>query len=116
MHKLAIVLAASRRDETVITLADLRLAEIMLNTTEESAHKVFSKVGRSEEALQAARLLDVIATRKVIPYKELYRLSQVYFPNSKEFEGILTSFRNAGQIVLDFQDGQPVVKHVPDQA
>lgn len=100
LHKLAMVVAASQRDERTLTLGDLKVAETMLNSTEDSAHFVFSKVGKSEEAQQSLRLLEVVQKRGEVPYKDLYRLSQTYFPNSRDFEGILQSFIRAGQVVM----------------
>lgn len=113
LHKLAMVVAASQRDEMVITLGDLRLAEGMLNSTEDSAHFVFSKVGKSEEAQQATRLLELVAKKGEISYKEFYRLSQTFFPNGRDFEGILASFTRAGQLVLVAgASGEMVIRYV----
>lgn len=115
MHKLAMVLAASQRDELIITLEDLQTADDMLLSTEEQAHKVFSKVGRSEESRQSAELLEVVQRKGVVTYKELYRLSQMYFPDAKNFEGILKSFIQAGQLQLFAKDGEACVKYIEDQ-
>lgn len=98
MHKLAIVIAAAQRDERIITYDDMRLAEVMLNTTEENFKKVFSKIGRTDEALHADTLLRAIELKKELTYSEVVRLSQAHFPNSKEFEGIMESFQRAGQV------------------
>lgn len=113
LHKLAMVVAASRRDELVITLNDLRTAETMLNSTEDSAHFVFAKVGKSEEAQQASRLLEMVAKKGEISYKEFYRLSQSFFPNGKDFEGILASFTRAGQVALiSGKGGEMTIRYV----
>lgn len=112
LHKLAMVIAASRRDEPTITLDDLLLAEEMLNSTEESAHLVFAKIGKSEEAQQASKLLEFIMKKGEIDYKELYRLSQSYFPNSKDFEGILQSFVRAGQVEIGVSGRAAVVRYL----
>jgi uncharacterized protein DUF3987 len=112
LHKLAMVIAASRRDETIITLSDIKLAEVMLNSTEEHAHKVFSKVGKSPEAVQASRLLEVVAKRGEMPYKELFRLSQSYFPDAKDFEGVLASFIKGGQVKMGSLGGEIVIKYL----
>jgi hypothetical protein len=100
MHKLAIVIAAAKRDERIITQEDLHLAEIMLNTTESDFRSVFSRVGRTEEARQADTLLNLIRVKKELPYTELVRLSQTHFPNSRDLEGIMKSFIDAKWIRL----------------
>lgn len=98
LHKLAMVIAASQRDELIITVEDMQLANAMLGTTEDSAHFVFAKVGKSEEVRQAAMLLEAVRRAGQLPYKEFFRLAQNYFPDSKVTEGIIASFAKAGQI------------------
>lgn len=100
MHKLAIVIAAAQRDELIITLDDLRLSEIMLNTTEENFRMVFSKVGRSEEAQHADALLRHVQVKGEVPYSDFVALSQAQFPNSRDLEGLVKSFVAAEQIAL----------------
>jgi hypothetical protein len=100
MHKLALVLAASKRDELIITSEDLQLSELMLKEAEAKFSHVFSKMGRSEEAQQADTLLHALKTKKEMKFKDFVRLSQVYFPNAKDFEGVVTSFKQAGYITI----------------
>lgn len=112
--KLAMVMAASKRDEMIITLNDMRMAEVMLNATEENTHKVFSKVGKTEESIQSDRILDIIATKGEITYKELFRLSQAYFPNARDFTGVYDTFVRAGQVALVPTTAGPMIKYIGD--
>lgn len=113
MHKLAMVLAISERDDCIITLKDLTLAETMLNSTEEKTKYVFSKIGRTEDSLQADKLLTLIATKGGVSYKEFYRMSQFYFPNAKDLEGVLQSFIRGGQLELKVGgDGLPKLDYI----
>src|SRR5436190_4845798 len=63
LHKLAMIIAAAQRDELTLTLPDLRLANTMLESTEEFAHLVFAKVGKSEQVQQAGKILEFIQKR-----------------------------------------------------
>jgi len=110
LHKLAMVVAASKRDELVVTLNDLQVANTMLMTTEDSAHFVFSKVGKSEEVQQAYKILEFIQKKGEVDYRELLRFSQSYFPDAKAFAGILQSFVQGGQVAITSGPGGMVVK------
>lgn len=100
LHKLAVVISAAQRDDRSITYDDIRLAELMLNTTEDNAAKVFAKIGRTEESIQADKILRAIEIKKTMPYTEVLKLSQTYFPNGRDFEGIIASFTRAGQVQI----------------
>jgi len=60
MHKLAMVLAASQRDNLEITQADLEEAETLLSTTEQSMIKVFESVGLIDEAKHIAEVVQFV--------------------------------------------------------
>src|SRR5439155_18765514 len=53
LHKLAMVMSAAHRDDRVIDLRDLELANTMLTSTEEKFDQIFSKIGRTQESLDA---------------------------------------------------------------
>ena len=57
----------------------------------------------------------MVAKKGEISYKEFCRLSQSFFPNGKDFEGILSSFVRAGQVViLTPAGGEMVIKYIGD--
>lgn len=117
LHKLAMVLAASSHDDLIITYENLRLAETMLNETEKSIPMVFRRVGKTDESAQAARILSAIESKGEMLYKDVIRLSQAYFPDARDFEGIYASFIRAGQVELkQYPDGQPYLKWVGGKA
>ena len=89
MHKLAVVLAAAKRDELTITLKDLRQAEIMLNQTEDEFRKVFAKVGRGEEAQHADDLLHSLKAKGEVPYKDFVKMASSHFPDANKLAGVL---------------------------
>lgn len=100
MHKLAMVLAASQRDELVLTLDDLRLADLMLAGTETDLVKVFSRIGKTEASIQADRLVAYIHKRGECSYEDAYRMIYAHFPDARDFEGILSGAVRSGMIEL----------------
>lgn len=101
MHKLAMVLAASCRDEMVITAEDLALANTMITELEADMPKVFSRIGKTEAGVQAERFINLIRAKGAVPYSEAYRLVHSHFPDMRSFEGVLKGAINAGFLELD---------------
>jgi len=100
MHKLAMVLAAATRDELVITLEDLQLADVMLTGTESDLAKVFSRIGRSEDSIQADRFIAYVRKRGECSYEDAYRMIHAHFPDIRDFEGILSGAVRSGMIAM----------------
>ena len=98
IHKLAMVLAASQRDQLVITDEDLIIANKMVSDLEEDMPKVFSKIGRTEDSLQAERFIQYIIRNGATPYMEAYRYIHAYFPDMQDFEGVLNGAIRAGYL------------------
>ena len=101
IHKLAMVMAASARQELVITAEDLFTAHSMVTDLEEEMGKVFSQVGKSDTALYAGRLVSFVAARRIVPYPEAFRHVQAHFPRLKDFEEVLDGCVKAKQIVKE---------------
>lgn len=114
LHKLAMIISASQRDNTLIHLPDMELAEVMLLATEANASKVFAKIGLSEDASQTLRLLEYIRKRGAATYEEAYRIVHHMFPNAKDFEGIVAGLIRAGYIQMA-QEGTSIVLRVVDK-
>lgn len=100
LHKIAMVLSASRSDKLIISVDDLQLANKMLEDLETDMHRVFSRIGRSEDSMQAERFIDFIRRKRLIAYAEAYKMIHIYFPDFRDFEGILHGAINSGQVVL----------------
>ena len=100
-HKLAMVLSASRKDELVIDLEDLVLAVKMVSDLEPDMPKVFSKIGRTEESIQAERLLQFIKKSGSISYQAAYAYIHSAFPFIRDFEGIVAGLTQAGLIKMN---------------
>lgn len=101
IHKLAMVIAAATTDKQIITAETLATANTMVTELEEDMPQVFAKIGRSEESVQAERLLGYIRKRGEAPYQECYRFIHAYFPDLGDFEGIISGLLKAGYVKLN---------------
>ena len=88
-HKVAMVLAAAKRDELVIEQEDLETAVAMLTDLEPDMSKVFEKIGMTTEAVQSDRLTQMIHKRGRVPYAEVYAWAKRYFPHKTVIEDVL---------------------------
>ncbi len=100
LHKLAMVVAASCRDELIITDKDLQFAETMLTATEPDLTKVFSRIGKTEESMQADRFIAYVKKRGLCSYEDAYRMIHSYFPDFRDFEGVVSGAARSGQIEI----------------
>lgn len=99
LHKLAMILAVSRGDALLILPEDLQLANAMLEDLEGDMPKVFSRIGRSDESLQSERFIAFIVKRGKVSYEDAYRMIHAYFPDFRNFEGIVAGAIRSGQIM-----------------
>lgn len=101
LHKLAMILSASRGDSMKIDLEDLVTANTRLDDVEGDMNKVFASVGKSETAIQAERLYQYIKKRGECGYDEAYRYIHAFFPDATDFEGIMSGLIRSGQVGMD---------------
>lgn len=100
LHKLSMIIAAAQRDEMVITPEDLALANVMISDLEPDMPKVFAKIGRTVESVQAERFIQFIQKQGSVPYPEAYAFIHSHFPNLQDFEGVLKGAVSAGYVEL----------------
>lgn len=100
LHKVAMVLSAARGESLCIEQDDLELAEVMLVDLETDMPRVFAKIGRSEESMQAERFIEFIKRKGLVDYQEAYKMIHVYFPDFRNFEGVLQGAINSGQVMM----------------
>jgi len=98
MHKVAMVLSASRGSSLRIESEDLQLANTMLEDLETDMPRVFSRIGRTEDSMQAERFIDFVKRKGTIPYHDAYKMIHLYFPDFRDFEGILHGCLHSGQL------------------
>src|SRR6202008_919382 len=105
LHKVAMVLSASYKDERKVTIEDLQVADQMLTSVEGCLDKVFAQIGRTEQSVNAEKFVNLIRKKGKVVYEEAYRLVHVHFPDMRDFEGICAGAIRSGQIV-PWQDPQ----------
>lgn len=118
VHKLAMILAASQRDEMIITLEDIMLAEKMITDLEKDMPMVFSKIGRTEQSIQAEKFIKFIhAQTNDIPFAEAYHYIHLHFPKLQDFESILYGAVRSGQMELvETPQGKAIRAILPKKA
>lgn len=105
IHKLAMVLSASTADDLKISAEHLAIADQMVSDLEPDMQFVFSKIGKSDNALYAERLIWFVHSKGRVPYHEAYRYVHSYFPSMRDFEDILAGCLRAGYIKLEQSGG-----------
>ena len=100
IHKLAMILAASRSDELVITEEILSLSNTMVTDLEPDMAMVFSKIGKTDASFYADRLVQYVAKRGKAPYAEVYRYVHSQFPSARDFEDVLAGCVKAGLLAV----------------
>lgn len=111
IHKIAMILAASQRNELIITKSDLEIAAVMVTDLEAEMINVFRKIGRSDVSASADRLVGYMKLRKECPYAEAYRYIHAQFPSMKDFEDILKGLIQAGYLTLVMNGGTPSLRY-----
>jgi len=114
MHKIAMILAASRHDNLIIEASDLQCADVLLKGVEADLPKVFSRIGRSEDSLAAERFIELVRVKGKINYQEAYQQVHIFFPNFSGFEDMLVGAAKAGyvRVVPDLTKGEVWIEAV----
>lgn len=113
VHKVAMILAASQRDQLTITKADLEIAAVMITDLEAEMINVFRKIGRSDVSQSADRLVAYLKLRGECPYAEAYRYIHAQFPSMKDFEDVLKGLIQAGYVILTQVSNTPTLRYNP---
>jgi hypothetical protein len=109
LHKLAIVIAASQRDDLILTKQDLIEAEQILVSTEASMIRVFESLGVVDEARHLAEVVAFVRAYGFITSKDLYYNNCHTIMSERDFQlairqavegGLLDRVRNGGSIGL----------------
>lgn len=100
IHKLAMILAAAESDALTITAEHLAVADQMVTDLEPDMQFVFSKIGKSEDAIYAERLIWYVTKREGCEYREAYRFVHTHFPKMRDFEDVITGAIRSGYLTL----------------
>ena len=100
VHKLAMVVAASRGEALWITDEHLAVADRMVSDLEDDMALVFSKIGRSDTSYHAERLLTYINKVGEIEYALAYQQVHRYFPQMRDFDQVISGLLKSEQLLL----------------
>lgn len=114
MHKLAMVLSASRSDEKIISVEDLSTADRMLFELEKDMPKVFARIGRSEQSIQAERFIKYVQQHGPMRIEDAYNFIHMHFPLARDFEAMLMGTIKSGQLKIDNRT-QLLMNAIPTQ-
>ncbi len=89
MYKLAMVLAAARGNELRIDVPHFEDALAMIESVEPDMTKVFARIGQSEEAANAERLLNYIRKNGPVNYEVVFQHVRLNWPKLRDFEQVL---------------------------
>jgi hypothetical protein len=106
IHKLAMVLAASRGDALVITAEHLEVANTMVSALEPDMAMVFSKIGRTDESYHVERLVKYIQQVGEVEWSEAYRHVHKYFPGMRNYDDVIAGLVRSGQIYMVQKNNQ----------
>jgi hypothetical protein len=102
IHKLAMILAASQRDELIITKDDLFASNAIITSLEHDMPKVFDRIGTSLGAKGAVLLLNRVRLYGAagVSRQELYN-SMFKELSYNDFQAALESAYESGQIIME---------------
>lgn len=98
IHKLAMVLSASYKDELVITAEDLKTASLIVTSLEEDMPQVFDLIGVQGQAKFSQEVVMLIKSYGTIPQPDLFRLCFKSM-SWQDFQNAIVAGVNSKQIV-----------------
>lgn len=110
VHKLAMILSASRRNNLVIEKEDLIDAERYVSDLEPQMLNVLAVVGRSQDAASADKILDVVTRQGPLTIPELYRQVHGLIPKNMDFQNIMEGLTSSGMIEIYSEEGRAWAK------
>ena len=100
LHKLAMILSASRRDDLIITPAELSDANTALTKLEERMGDVFNQIGKTTEAAAAEQIITFLKSNGRTDAMEVYKLLHARFPKEEELKSIIGGLTKSGQVEM----------------
>lgn len=106
LHKLAMIFSASRSEDLIITAGDLARADTELTALEKDLPKVFDRVGKTTDSVNADRLLELVNARGKISFTEAFAFLHSTVPHIEEFENLMRGLDRAGMIKTAAGEGK----------
>lgn len=111
LHKLAIVLAAAKRNDLIILEEDLREANTCISSIENDMQQVFSSIGVAHSAAVSTEIVSLIRNHHTIKYKDLWRLCFTTMA-SKDFTEAIKAAIEAGFVKVEDKNGEKHIHYV----
>lgn len=105
IHKLAIVLAAAQRNELVIEVGDLEIADQMVTGLETSMQAVFQSIGVGDISRMVMEILAYVRAYGKIEQRELWR-HMLPIMSPKEFDEATGAAVKAGYLAIRNEGGK----------
>lgn len=99
IHKLSMIVAASQRDELIITLEDIKFAAGMVSAIEQEIEDVFGKMGERDNVKDTQYIAAILAHYGGMSQAELFRYAYSRMGKA-EFAAAIESLSLAGYIKL----------------
>lgn len=97
IHKLAMVLAAARSDDLVISLDVLKVAEQMVTAVEQDMPKVFARIGQNDLTRGAATIVSTVDRAGKITKADLFKML-FRTMSFRDFDAALTAAQQANHV------------------
>lgn len=100
LHKLAMILSASRRESMIILPEDLHDADIALSLVEKQMGRVFNEIGKSAETSASETLMQTLEANGPMEITHLLRIIHSRFPREADLKEIVGGLVRAGMIKM----------------
>ena len=104
IHKLAVILAAAKREKLLIEEEDLTEAETHISSVEPDMIKVFESIGLANEATHVRELVALVRAKGWVTSDELWKLCMNIMPQ-KQFEEALKGAVRGGLLLIQTHNG-----------
>jgi hypothetical protein len=111
IHKLAIVIAASQRDELIIHRSDLEEAERTVTGIEKETQDLFRRIGATSHARLTQDILTFIQLNRGAEERAIWRMFMSYM-SLKELQDSLAGLTASGQVIR-VRDGAGDIVYLP---
>lgn len=113
IHKLAMIIAASKSNLLEITEADLDLAIKVIGTIEADMPKVFANIGRTQQSMAVMDIVQIIKAHKSVDLQTLFRHC-VRTMGKRDFEEALSAASTAGYVTVAQTPTSRIVTYTGD--
>lgn len=110
LHKIAMLLSLSGRDDLTLTVDDLKMAHTILLNVEKDIMRVLENVtGRQQQARNAKEIMQVLSSGQDLTDSQVY--SHVWtFMTRRDFDQCCSDLQSAGKLYSEARGGKSVLR------